>query len=264
MDKAKIIELLKDEVLSDVERFAAYCIRLKFEKDKSGYLKNAWFQKKTEEQMSVLFLRVKAEGLVFDGIHVTIQSTGVSYDYVAYRNKMLTIYPESKIDISLVYEGDAFKFRKESGAVIYDHSFKDPFNNPDDEIIGGYMVVKNKRGEFITLLSRADFEKHRKVARTDFIWAGWYPEMCKKTIAKKGFSDHFEDLYTGINSMDNENYDLDKPIRTEIDEISLKLVDAFDLYQGDDIEALRTMCMEKRNSGQFDVSFAKNILKQIS
>ena len=36
-----------------------------------------------EEEMVALFNRVAEDGLVFDGKHITLQSTGISYDYVA-------------------------------------------------------------------------------------------------------------------------------------------------------------------------------------
>ncbi len=191
------------------ERFAAYCYRIKNEtKANSDALRNPWMQHKTVDQLDGLYRRVLMDGLIFDGVHITLQSTGVSYDYVAYKNKMLLAYPESLIDIQIVYKDDGFSFSKESGSVIYSHSFNDPFKQDDNLIIGTYCVIKNKRGEFITLLSKEEIDKHRKVAKTDFIWKAWFKEMVMKTIIKKACKYHFQDIYEGVEELDNENYDL--------------------------------------------------------
>lgn len=217
MKKDDIIKLLSDYESEKVEKFASYCIRLLEEKEKVGGKwtnnpKNPWMGRKTAEDMATLFKRVAKEGLDFDGVHVTLQNTGVSYDYVAYKNKMILAYPESKIDMALVYQGDGFAFSKESGRVEYSHQIANPFGQKDEEIIGAYCVIKNKRGEFLTTLSPEDIEKHRKVAKTDSIWKSWFKEMCLKTVIKKGCKQHFEDVYRGIEEMDNENYDLENPV----------------------------------------------------
>jgi hypothetical protein len=38
----------------------------------------------------------------------------------------------------------------------------------------------------------------------------WFTEMCLKTVIKKACKLHFGDIYTWIEEIDNENYDLDK------------------------------------------------------
>lgn len=226
MNKEVIIKLLPDYAPEQVENFAAYCMRLFLDKDKQGKQKNPWLQKKTDEQMATLFRRVAKDGLVFDGTHITIQSTGISYDYIAYKNKMFLAYPESTIDLSLVYEEDDFKVSKEGGRVMYHHNISNPFNQGEKTIIGGYCVIRNKRGEFLTLLSKEDIDKHRKVAKTDFIWKQWFTEMSLKTIVKKACKFHFSDIYENIETIDNDNYELDNPLelelklKQEIDEIT--------------------------------------------
>lgn len=207
MNKDKTIKLLKDYNPEHVENFAAYCVRLEKAKKKDGSLQNPWMQYKSEEDMATLFKRVAKDGLVFDGVHITLQSTGISYDYIAYKNKMFLAYPESTVDVGLVYEGDTFNFKKESGKVKYQHEIANPFNQVDSNIQGGYCVIKNKRGEFITLLSKPDIDKHRRVAKTDYIWQNWFAEMAMKTVIKKACKLHFSDIYQDIETTDNENYD---------------------------------------------------------
>lgn len=208
--KEQITALLTEYKPEEVEKYAAYCVRLQIEKTKEGALKNPWASHKKAEEFASLFKRVSADGLVFDGKHITLQSTGVSYDYVAYKNKMLIAYPESKIDVSVVNEGDAFSFSKEDGKVSYTHSFTDPFGDSTDKTVkGAYCVIKNTRGEFLTLLSKEEIEKHRKVAKTDSIWRSWFKEMVLKTVIKKACKQHFDDIVSEIEEIDNENYDID-------------------------------------------------------
>lgn len=204
METKKIKEILKDYKQEHVERFASYIMKLS--KDpKSNFVNNY-----AEESLCTLFRRVEEEWLHFDGIHITLQSTGVFYDYVALKNKMLLVYPETEFDVNMVYEWDDFSFEKKNGKIIYTHKFKNPFSKKESEIIGAYAIVKNKRGEYITLLSKDDLYKHRKTAKTDFIWKSWFTEMCMKTVVKKACKIHFGDIYTNIEEMDNENYDSNK------------------------------------------------------
>jgi len=217
MTKEVIIKLLSEFPQENVENFASYCIRLFLARKKDGSAQNPWIQNKTDEQMAILFKRVSADGLVFDGVHITLQSTGISYDYIAYKNKMFLAYPESTVDVGLVYEGDKFTIAKESGGVMYSHSITNPFNQSEKTLVGGYCVIKNKRGEFMTLLSKEDIDKHRKVAKTDFIWRDWFTEMATKTVIKKACKLHFSDIFQNIEKNDNENYDLENPLELELE-----------------------------------------------
>lgn len=218
MKKEKIIELLKDYEKADVEKFASYIIGLYLAKDiKTQQIKNIWIQKRSEEEMAKLYERVNSQGLVFDGVHITLQKTGITYDYIAYKNKMLVAYPETIIDVELVYIDDDFSFSKDSGVVQYSHKIGDPFKRVDAGLVGGYCVIKNKRGEFMTILKLDDFNKHRKVAKTDFIWKSWFVEMCKKTLIKKACKLHFDDIFTSIDSEDNKSYNLENPLNLDLE-----------------------------------------------
>ena len=168
--------------------------------------KQAWAKGKSDKFWDNAWEVIVRSGLEFDGKHITVNSNGASFDYVAYKNKMLQVYPDSLIDIDLVYKGDTFVFEKDSGSVTYKHIIGNPFDHNDDNILGGYCVIKNKRGEFLTLLSKEEINKARKVAKTDSIWKAWFAEMCKKTIIKKAVKFHFD----AIEDEDNKNYDLDK------------------------------------------------------
>jgi len=190
----------KYRVLADIDLYIAYCMKVETSKKRDGQLSNPWFKHRTEDDLINYFIRVQADGFNIDGEHITIQSTGVCYDYIAFKNKMLKVYPESIIDIQLAYKGDQFVFSKISGVVKYTHDIIDPFNQTENDIIGGYCVIKNKRGEFITILTKADLEKHRRTAKTDSIWKHWLTEMYFKTLLKKACKQHFILTFIFINT----------------------------------------------------------------
>lgn len=220
MDYNKIREGLGEYDKEAVELYLAYIYKLETEqkKDNGKYvIKNPWVKHKQDHHFINYFKIVSLDGLAFDGIDVTLQQTGISYSYQAFKNKMLLSYPESIIDVSLVYTGDTFNFEKNSGSVRYSHTIGNPFEQTDNNILGAYCVIKNKRGEFLTLLSGADISKHRKVAKTDFIWKNWFKEMAMKTIMKKACKQHFKDIYKNIETIDNENYDLEQPMDIDIE-----------------------------------------------
>jgi len=217
MNKKTIRTALKDFPEEQVENYIFYLNKLATATKKDGSLQNPWMNYKKDDYLIQIFKTVATDGLVFDGVDITLQSTGVSYSYQAFKNKMLLAYPESIIDVSLVRKGDSFSFSKNSGQVNYTHNIDNPFDHQDQDIIGGYCVIKNKRGQFLITLSRAEIDKHRKVAKTDYIWRNWFPEMCMKTVIKKACKTHFKDIYQQIETVDNENYDLEKPIDVEVE-----------------------------------------------
>ena len=213
MEKTKLIDLLKKDFpsnIQEVENFAKWTLAFINQKNSKQIRINAWAEKLSESTWAEMFKKVANEKLWFDWKHITYNKQGISYDYIAYKNKMFIVYPDSTIDINLVYEGDEFSFIKENGIIIYTHKFTDPFLQTDNWIKWWYCIIKNERWEFITLLSKADFEKHKRIAKWDFIWKAWYKEMCLKTLLKKAVKVHFNDIYEQIDNEDNKQIDLEK------------------------------------------------------
>ncbi len=225
MNSHTLLNLLSDYKKELVEQFIKY-IEKWITDPKSKFT----FDKYSEWDYAEMFRKIANEWLVFDWIHVTLQSTGISYDYVAYKNKMLIAYPDTKMDVNLVYEWDEFSFEKNSGVITYTHKFANPFSKKEADIIGAYAIVKNKRGEFITLLSREDLEKHKRSAKTDFIWKAWFSEMCMKTVMKKACKTHFWDIYTSIEEMDNQNYDPTRVNDWQDDLDEIETIEALSIY----------------------------------
>lgn len=244
--------------ISDIQRYVGYCKTTETSVHTSGaekgHIKNPWFGKLPVEKLKEFFERVHNEGLTFDGNHITIQRTGVTYDYVAYKNKMLVAYPESIIDDQLVYAGDKYAFRKESGSVQYTHEFGDPFKRNEEDIIGGYCVIKNARGEFIVTLTKDEFEKHRKVAKQDYIWAAWYAEMCLKTLIKKAVKAHYDDIFQTMEETDNVLYDLSKAPQKNpaVDRLKKFLLDVDDMTK---LKAVEENCIKFKLGAEYDEAF---------
>lgn len=201
----QLIDLLRSKEKYKEEhivKYANYCAKIQNDP------KSSFAKKYNENHFAMFFEQVAADSLVFDGVHITLQSTGISYDYIAYKNKMLSVYPESTVDVQIVREGDEFSFQKENGKVVYSHKINNPFNDRGT-VIGAYCVIKNDRGEFLTTLNKADIDKHQKVARTQYIWDAWYDEMVMKTIIKKACKQHFADVFERMEQEDNKQYNLD-------------------------------------------------------
>lgn len=220
MDTEKVKSLLSEYDPYKVERYIKYCTSVLTAKtqNKGQWVdKNPWMAKRSDDQLASFFKSVSNDNLDFDGKHITLISHGISYDYVAYKNKMLDVYPETKIDIQMVYKDDNFKFQKNSGKVTYTHELNNPFDQNEKDIKGGYCIIKNSRGEFITILSAADIDKHRKVAKTDSFWTKWFVEMAMKTIIKKACKVHFADIFQTIETLDNEQNDLEQSLTISIE-----------------------------------------------
>ena len=220
------------------ELYKKYIKELKEKKKKDGdkwVVANEWALKKTDVWFSDCYKKIETTGLVFDGVHITINERGVSFDYVAYKNKMLLAYPESLLDVQLVYKDDELYFEKDSGKVIYKHIIKNPFNRDIKDIVGGYMVIKNKRGDFLTILSKSEVDKCKQIAKTQNIWRDWYAEMALKTIIKKAVKLHFDDIFAAMEEEDNKNYDVEKTVCNSLDEDIIS--DVYDISSLDELKS---------------------------
>lgn len=205
----QLAEMLKKYDEIEVKNFISYC-KENENAIKDGKKKFPFWQYLTAETLADHFKSVKHQGLTLDGIHITIQSAGVTYDYIARRNKLLLSFPDTVLDVQLVYEGDKFTVKNVGGKYIYNHEIGNVFGRTESQIIGGYCVIKNKRGEFFTSLTKEELEKHRKTAKTDYIWKNWLTEMYLKTVIKKAVSVHFDDVFNEIEKEDNKSYQLEE------------------------------------------------------
>jgi hypothetical protein len=230
MNYQKIIDALNnsDHIHYDSVNVEIYITYLKFleqEKDKDKEtLKNKWFPYFKDEEAIDIFKKVAKDNVFIDGETITLSNRGkiiVSYNYQAYKNLLLNVYPESTFDIQVVNEGDDFSFFKDSGRVVYSHRLKDPFAT-NKTIIGTYCIIKNSRGEFLETLNMDDIAKMKAVATTKNIWDQWESEMVLKSVIKRACKRHFRDIVVNVEKLDNENYDLnavnvDSLVQTDIE-----------------------------------------------
>jgi len=225
MNREYIKKGLSDYDKVKVGVYLDYLSFLSTEKDKTKQLKNKWFQYQKDEAFISMYKKVAIDNLYIDGENITLTFKGklmVSYDYQAYKNKVLNVYPETKFDFGIVYEGDKFSFSKESGKVIYKHTMSNPFEN-NRTIIGAYGIIKNNRGEFIETLNVSEIDKIKSTAKTKTIWDKWFDRMVLKSIVKRICKIAFKDQFKNIEAIDNENYDLDKPLHSDLeDDLTLK------------------------------------------
>lgn len=216
--KNKLTILLYNSVKIDV--FTSYLKFLETEKDKDGVLKNKWFSYLKEEVAINLFEKVAKDGVFIDGETITLSFRGkiiVSYNYQAYKNMVLNVYPETKFDIQLVYEGDDFEFKKVDGRVLYSHDLANPFKRKETNkvLIGAYCVIKNSRGEFLETIDLDDINKMKASAKTKTIWDAWFSQMVMKSIIKRACKIHFKDIITNADALDNENNDPERVVIPE-------------------------------------------------
>jgi len=225
LDYISIKKKLKNYNENEVDTFIEYLKYLETgtKRDKSKICK--WYCFLTNEKVIYLFKKVKREKLVFDGKHVLIQNRGgkitLLYDYIAYKNKLLVSFPKMILDYDIVYKNDDFKFQKIDGKILYHHNLNSPFNHKDENIIGVYCIIKNKRGEFLVSLDKQELEIIRSKSKTGkykndkkkTIWEEWYKDMCIKSAIRKITKIHFSDVFVEMNKIDNENFDLSKPTR---------------------------------------------------
>lgn len=204
-----IKKALENYDIKKVDVYISYLKALKSE-TKDNKPVNWWFTKITATQFVDIFKKVASSGLFIDGDSITLNYRGklmIVYDYHAYKNKVMLSYPETIFDFQIVYEGDNFTFKKESGKVLYSHSIADPFNTKK-KIQGAYGVIKNRKGEFIEFLTLDDIAKMQKTSTMKNIWTTWYDRMVLKSIIKRICNIHFKDIVKDIDIIDNETNDL--------------------------------------------------------
>ena len=221
------------------------------------YLESSGWKSKLKESEAINFFKqAKNLGLYIDGESVTLGQRAVAkldFNYQAYKNLVLQKYPEAIFDIQNVFDGDVVSFMKESGKVLYNHKIGNPFDK-DKKIIGCYCIIKIKTGEFIELMSKAEVDKCKSVAKTKTIWDNWESEMFLKTIIKRACKRHFKDIVKDIDDIDNEDYDLTK-VNSDVEMITQSQKDEIDKLGIDKIKAclyMKANCLDEMTKEQAD------------
>lgn len=179
----------------------------------------------------------------------------------------------------LVWEGDDIEIVQ--GTV--QHIKHVPFlqtGRPKGNLKGAYSVAKLTDGSFNVLVM--DIDELRKVkAASEAVKKGnaspyddWENEMFRKAPIRRHFkmlpkSDRYEILAKAI-AMDEEEFgSVDNQLLEASDQerelltLRRRIIDALELYQGEDKDAIAGQCAAKVAAGEFTVEFANNILAQI-
>jgi hypothetical protein len=229
MDYKKIISELGEYPKVHVSNYITYLKFLEAEK-KDNAIKNYWFASQKEEQLIDIFKKVATDNVFIDGETITIGFRGkllITYNYQAYKNLVLNVYPETLFDMQNVHEGDTFSFNKESGKVIYSHKINNPFAL-NKVIIGCYCIIKNSRGEFLETLNMQDIDKMKAVATTKNIWNNWQSEMVLKSVIKRACKRHFRDIVVNVEAIDNESNDLERVNVEDLIQQKIEKAETFD------------------------------------
>lgn len=199
----------KDYPTADIKKFVAYVDNANREEKKKPNDKKSVTKNDTNTLYS-LFVKYYELGVVIDGVDAVVSGYNmVMITYHGYKNRIIRSYPESEIDLQLVREGDDYNFAKESGAVVYSHNIADPFSLAEKPIVGAYVVIKNKRGEFLELLNKSDYEKMQQSSKMSYLWQKWPSEFWLKSVIKRACKRHFYDLVAAIDKQDNEDFGAD-------------------------------------------------------
>ena len=215
MDYLKIKEALlnRKQPENKVTVYIKYLKQLETQKDKDGKIEAWWYAKNMTNQIATdLYLKVAIDGLFIDGDTITIgykKRIILTYNYQAYKNKVLITYPETTFDLQLIYEGDSYYFKKKNGIILYEHDMVNQFK-ANRVIEGIYCIIINSRGQFVEFLEKTEIEKMKAVATMKHIWNNWEGEMWKKSVIKRACKTHFYDITSNMDKLDNEdNYDFE-------------------------------------------------------
>lgn len=159
-----------------------------------------------------------------------------------------------------VCANDEFSMTVENGQSKIKHVPK--FGNRG-KILGAYAIVQPK-GCALQTIEWADFDTYNKGIN---VWKSDPAAMIKKCAEihalKKGYGITVIQSEFDYNIRDNVavpvNFTEDNPVK----DAERKIIDALDVYQGEDKEAIQAMCAEKKKAGEFTIEFAKHVGEQI-
>lgn len=216
---------LQDYEQNEVDAFIQHVKEAEAETKRDGSIKNPWFREVLEADLIRLYKKVYMGGVYIDGKSVSLAfkygSLNVNYDYQAYKNRLLHIYPETKFDMQNVFKEDTFSFNKVNGEVHYKHQMGNPFN-PSKEIVGAYCIIKNKRGEFIEIITMEDVRKMKSHSRNGATWDEWFDRMVLKSVIKRACKTHFDDITGEMDKLDNvdTNFEEEVPQKDVFEQIA--------------------------------------------
>lgn len=216
LSKVKQLLLDKGKDVSKVEKAIAYL---------SG---SDQAQRHNDTELYSLVAKYLNAGVNLDGVNVVLTGKNMGLiTFHGYMNKVKALHSNVFFDIQLVREGDEFKFSKENGSVVYNHSIGNPFE--DKKIIGAYCVVKlnnNSGDESLELLNDTDFQKMKSSSRNSATWNKWESEFWRKSVIKRACKVYFAEEVSELEVIDNEDYGLSEDERPTPNDVKAKIIAA--------------------------------------
>lgn len=160
-----------------------------------------------------------------------------------YRGKEIKIkkysyYPIKNVAYELVYSNDKFTPYKR-GAKRRCDTYEFEITNPFDRgnLIGGFAYIEfdDPQRNILVIMSKADIEKRKNVAKSKEFWAKWYDEMALKTVVNAA---------CGKVTLDPEKIDPDFRIMQQSESDTVEAELAEELRQNANRETINVTPME--------------------
>lgn len=171
----------------------------------------------------------------------------------------------------VVYEGDQFAIDVAKNDASHIPYWTRGMNR--GRIVGAYsMATLTDGAKHIEVIGADELGliRSKSLNAGSAIYNDWEGEMARKAVIKRHVKylpksgAEGERLMHAID-LDNEGLDLMKPSEvTGADGWAVKVRKALEAYHGEDKESLREQCNEKMQAGEFDETFARNILATIA
>jgi phage recombination protein Bet len=164
------------------------------------------------------------------------------------------------ITSAYVCENDTFEMDIPAGKVVHTFGWKDR-----GKIVGSYAICRPKGCEFTTVFwaEIKEYDKGRSTWNTN-----------KAAMIVKVAEAHALKQAYGITGLQveydfTENNGVVVPVQeaqevTRLQEYKTKIIDYLETYEGEDKEAIKTMCIEKIRSGEFTELFAAQIANELN
>ena len=134
-------------------------------------------------------------GLDCNGVDIQyIPGRGLAPTAQGYRTKVLLLYPNSQIDVQIVYKGDTISYERTNNEVIYKYVAGDIFSKK--EKVGAFCYINTNNENNIQVfetLSLDEIANMRKASKVSFTWNTWEDEMIRKSVIKRACKRLFND-----------------------------------------------------------------------
>lgn len=159
-----------------------------------------------------LDLPIDGRQLVYVTRYGTVAS--LSPGYKGYIHKIKKYNSTVDIQVGIVFKGDTFNLKRDTGTAEFTHISVDPFNCDYDDVIGGYCYmsysIDGRNLSTVEPVGREDLDIIRAKAKTDNVWNEFTGEQMKKAIIRRASKIPFASAVHELDLMDNKEYNMDK------------------------------------------------------